>query len=313
MDRQITNTVLMVEPVAFGFNKETAVNNYFMQENQLLGESEMQELAHSEFQQMVEILQKSGVRVIVSKDTMSPHKPDSIFPNNWISFHYGRRIALYPMFAENRRSERRKEVVNEVNKTGYAFTEVVDYSIYENEQRFLEGTGSMILDRVNRIAYAALSERTNETLFKWFCNDFGFRPVIFHAMQSVNGKRMPVYHTNVALSIGEDFAVVCSDCIDAPEEKELLLQTIEESGKKVIKITEKQMQSFAGNVLQLENVKGEKLLIMSATAYSSLEKIQLEMFRKINRLVVVPVPTIERYGGGSVRCMMAEVFGERIN
>lgn len=307
MEKQLTDTILMIEPVAFGFNDQTAVNNYFQQNDQL-SPSEIQRLAHDEFICMVQTLESNGIHVIVKRDSLIPVTPDSIFPNNWITFHEGGKIVIYPMFAPNRRTERSKEVIGKVIESGFKLTENVDYSSYENENIFLEGTGSMILDRENRIAYAALSERTNEQLFRKFCNEFSYKPVCFHANQTVNGQRMPVYHTNVMLCVGDKFVVVCHESIDDEHEREMLCASFKTTGKELISISEQQMHHFAGNMLQLQNRQNEKLLIMSQSSFEVLSPKQLASLSKYNRLISIAVPTIEKYGGGSVRCMMAEVF-----
>lgn len=304
---QTTDTILMIEPVAFGFNEQTAVNNHFQQSDAAFS-GDIQRQALSEFNAMVNQLRTNNVNVIVIQDTSQPHTPDSIFPNNWISFQKDNRVAMYPMFAPNRRNERRMDVVEKVVGHGFKISQMVDYSVYEKENRFLEGTGSMIFDRTNRIAYAALSERTNAELFSWFCNDFGYQPVSFTANQTVQGVRLPIYHTNVMLSVAKNYVVVCLDSIDSPDEREMLTATFRKTGKEIIEISEKQMHSFAGNMLQIKNKQDERLLVLSESAYNSLEKAQIAALESYNKLLVVAVPTIEKYGGGSVRCMMAEVF-----
>ncbi len=297
----------MLEPVAFGFNAETAVNNYF-QKNDHSSQNEIQAVALSEFNNMVQLLRNKGIKVIVVLDTLEPHTPDSIFPNNWISFQKDNRVAMYPMFATNRRLERRLDIVEKVIGHGFNISQMVDYSVYENENRFLEGTGSMIFDRVNRIAYAGLSPRTDEELFRWFCNDFGYQPVTFTATQPVNDQRLPVYHTNVMLSVAEQYAVVCMESIENSDEKKMLSEHFKRTGKEVIDLSIPQMQQFAGNVLQLKNENGERFLVISQSGYDSLTEQQIQKLSIYNELIVVPVPTIEKLGGGSVRCMIAEVF-----
>lgn len=304
---QITDTILMIEPVAFGFNAETAVNNYF-QQNDHSSEDEIQSAALFEFSNMVKLLRDKGIKVIVVPDALVPHSPDSIFPNNWISFQKDNRVAMYPMFAPNRRVERRLDIVEKVIKHGFNISQMVDYSVYENENRFLEGTGSMIFDRANRISYAGLSPRTDEELFRWFCNDFGYQPVTFTATQPVNEERLPVYHTNVMLSVAEQYVVVCMESIEKPDEKKTLIDHFKLTDKELIEISIEQMQQFAGNVLQLKNDKKERFLVISKSGYDSLTEQQIQKLSAYNELIVVPVPTIEKLGGGSVRCMIAEVF-----
>ena len=307
MFSQITDTILMIEPVAFGFNAETAVNNYFQQTDHY-SENEIQEAALSEFTNMVTLLRNKGINVIVVPDTLESHTPDSIFPNNWISFQKDNRVAMYPMFAVNRRAERRLDIVEKVIGHGFNISQMVDYSVYENENRFLEGTGSMIFDRANRIAYAGLSPRTDEELFRWFCNDFGYQPVTFTATQPVNNQKLPIYHTNVMFSLAEQYAVVCMESIENIDERNTLSAHLQRTNKEIIEISIEQMQQFAGNVLQLKNENDERFLVISQSGYASMNEQQIQKLSSYNELIVVPVPTIEKLGGGSVRCMIAEVF-----
>jgi Uncharacterized protein conserved in bacteria containing a pentein-type domain len=305
--KQTTHTILMIEPVAFGFNDQTAVNNYFQQKEVVPG-FDIQQAALREFNGMVQTLQLKGIDVLVAKDTLVPHTPDSIFPNNWISFHEDGKIALYPMYAENRRAERRNDIIDLVSASGFKVSRVVDYSSYENQHVFLEGTGSLILDRVNRIAYAALSGRTDKNLFLQFCKDFNYTAVPFVANQTVDGNRLPIYHTNVMMCIANTFAVVCLNTIDDPEERNTVVSAITRSGKEIVEITEAQMHCFAGNMLQVENKAGVPFLVMSQSAYTSLHASQIDRLALFNEIVPIAISTIEKYGGGSVRCMMAEVF-----
>jgi len=304
---QTTNTILMIEPVAFGFNQQTAVNNYFQQADSLKF-SDIQQLALSEFTEMVEILRANGINVLVVKDTLQPHTPDSIFPNNWISFHEGGQAVLYPMFAENRRKERRRDIIQLIEDQGTVLNNVDDFTFWEEQNLFLEGTGSMVLDRVNKIAYAALSERTDKSVFLQFCSVFEYKPVYFQANMSVGEKRLPIYHTNIMMTVADKYALICTDSIDNTQELELVFESLSKSGKEIIPISRHQMHCFAGNMLQVENMEGKLYLIMSTTAYDSLSELQIDILKSYNELIVVSVPTIERVGGGSVRCMMAEVF-----
>ncbi|MFZ4455643.1 MAG: citrulline utilization hydrolase CtlX [Bacteroidales bacterium] len=301
-----TNTVLMIEPVAFGYNEQTAVNNYFQRKEASTADS--QSLALAEFREMVDKLTEKGVNVVVVPDTPMPHTPDSIFPNNWISFHEDGRVAIYPMYAENRRQERRLDILETLKEKGFNVESVMDYTASERENRFLEGTGSIILDREHKIAYAAISERTDEKLFEQFCADFGYKAIPFHSYQSVNGKRLAIYHTNVMMCLGDRFAVVCLDCIDDHKERTLVAKSLVDCGKELIDITEEQMHHFAGNMLQIENGNGKPLLVMSKTAYDSLAIHQVERLNSFSEIIAFNIPTIEQLGGGSVRCMMAELF-----
>lgn len=306
-NKQITNTVLMIEPVSFGYNYQTAKNNFFQQNDSVSVES-IQEKAKEEFRNMVEKLRKFGINVLVAKDTEQPHTPDSIFPNNWISFHSDGKVVLYPMYAENRRVERREDILDSIEKEGFIINEIIDYSRAEEEDIFLEGTGSMVLDRTNEIAYAAISERTNEELFIEFCEDLEFSPVVFHSTQEKNGKRYPVYHTNVMMSVAEDFAIICKESIQDVKERKLVIDFLQTTKKEVIIISEEQMNHFLGNTLQLENDKKERFLVMSNTAYQSLNAGQINAINKYSQILVFDIPTIEKYGGGGVRCMLAEIF-----
>lgn len=299
----------MLEPVAFTFNEQTAVNNYFQQHPTDSGASDSQTLALGEFTNMVKVLREHGIRVITIQDTLEPHTPDSIFPNNWVSFHEDGRIALYPMYAENRRTERRPEDLTKVlDQEGFTIQSTVDYSGKEKENIFLEGTGSMVLDRVNKIAYASLSPRTELSLFNQFCEDFGYTAHPFTSYHTVDGKREIIYHTNVMMCVGAQFVIVCLEGMDNPEELKALEERIKGSGKEIIPITEAQMNQFAGNMLQVQNDEGELFLVMSDTAYNSLTSDQLTKIQKYNDIISVPISTIENLGGGSARCMMAEVF-----
>ncbi|WP_455673377.1 citrulline utilization hydrolase CtlX [Phocaeicola sp.] len=307
MTKQTTNHILMIEPVAFGFNEETAANNYFQQRPDAVA-GQVQNRALTEFRGMVEKLRSHGIDVLVIRDTPVPHTPDSIFPNNWVSFHADGTIALYPMFAENRRPERRDDILQAIAQEGFAIYNKVDYTAAETANRFLEGTGSIILDRVNRYAYAALSQRTDKELFLRFCKDFGYKPLAFHANQTVEGKRLPIYHTNVMMCVATDYAVICLDAIDDAEERAMVCEALTGTGKEVVEITEEQLHCFAGNLLQVENDKGELFLVMSQSAYDSLNKNQLERLASYNVILPVAIHTIETLGGGSARCMMAELF-----
>lgn len=307
MSNQITHSFLMIEPIAFGFNNQTAVNNYFQQKEKL-DFSAVQQLALDEFNSMVAKLQANDIEIFVVKDTEDPHTPDSIFPNNWISFHGDGQVVLYPMFAENRRQERRKDIMDYLIKQGCTIKNIDDFTFWETQNLFLEGTGSMVFDRENRIAYAALSERTDKFVFLQFCKVFEYKPVYFSSNQSVGGVRLPVYHTNVMLSIASEYAVICADCIDDACERKMVIESLEKSGKELILIDENQMNNFAANVLQVENKLGKRFMVISQTAYNSLHEKQIECLRKYNELIVIPIPIIEKVAGGSVRCMMAEIY-----
>lgn len=306
MKKQITNTILMVRPVAFRMNEQTAVNNYFQEEISLKNE-EISRKAQQEFDQFVQKLQSVGINVVVVDDIKEQDTPDSVFPNNWVSFHQSGNVALYPMFAENRRRERREDILEQLEDAGFIIENVYDYTSAEDENIFLEGTGSMILDRENEVAYCALSPRADEELFIEFCEDFEYTPVIFKAFQSVNGKRELIYHTNVMMALGETFAVICLDTIDDKTERKAVSESLKRTKKEIITISEEQMHHFAGNMLQVQGKDGA-YLVMSEAAYQSLNADQIEKIEKHCKILYSDLQTIETCGGGSARCMMAEVF-----
>ncbi len=305
--RQITNTILMIRPVQFRMNEETAVNNYF-QEDISLKNDEINTKAQQEFDDFVAKLRAVGVNVIVENDDIKGNTPDSVFPNNWVSFHESGNVALYPMFAENRRRERREEVLARLESEGFTINNIVDYTEAEDEDVFLEGTGSILMDRQNERAYCALSARADESLFIEFCEDFEYTPVVFTANQTVEGKRLPIYHTNVMMCLAEQFCVICLDTIDDKKERKNVLKHLKETGKEVITITEDQMHHFAGNMLQVLGADDKKYLVMSADAHQSLTKEQVNKIEKYSEILSSDLTTIETCGGGSARCMMAEVF-----
>ena len=304
---QITNTLLMIRPVAYRMNEQTAINNYF-QENLNLSDVVINTKAQKEFDVFVIKLRAVGVAVIVEDDILEMETPDSIFPNNWVSFHENGDIGLYPMFAENRRRERREDILIRLEKEGFIINGLIDYTSAEQEGLFLEGTGSLILDRVNRKAYCALSPRADEDLVIEFCEDFEYDPIIFTANQTIKGQRLPIYHTNVLMALGEDIAVICLDSIDNKSEKKMLIQNLKEDGKEVVKISESQMQQFAGNMLQVKGANDHNFMIMSSAAYHSLISEQIMSIEKNSTIIHSDLNTIETCGGGSARCMMAEIF-----
>ena len=303
---QSTNTVVMIRPIIFTRNEQTAVNNYFQQIDSL-GFGGSSAAALHEFDVLVEKLKQKGVRVVVWQDNAEPFTPDSVFPNNWISFHENGNLMLYPMFAENRRLERINDVDHRISNEGFQVNRIIDISDFEKDGKFLEGTGSLVLDRVNQIAYAALSERTNSEVVDVWSLKSGYEVVKFHAFHSVNGKRLPVYHTNVIMSICTDLAVICLDSIDDLEERNAVLTSLKRF-RNVVLISEEQVNHFAGNMLEVRNLDGERLLIMSERAYKSLLPDQLTVLGEHMDFVYSSLETIENLGGGSARCMIAEVF-----
>ncbi len=302
--QQTTDTILMVRPAHFGFNEETAANNAFQVNDQSLSQFEIQEKAKVEFDAFVVKLRAAGINVIVVEDTSEPLTPDAVFPNNWVTFHQDGLIITYPMYASKRRLERREDVLNDLSKS-YTISNHVRMEGYEAENRFLEGTGSMILDRPNRLVYACLSPRTDPELLEEFGQITGYTPVVFHA---VDEQGQDIYHTNVMMAMGESFVVIVMDSINNPQEKADLLALFKVTEKEVIDLSLEQMQSFAGNMLQVRNTTGQTFLVMSTQAYEALRQEQIAQIEKHTRILHSPIKTIETYGGGSARCMMAEVF-----
>lgn len=289
----------MIRPVAFEYNAETAVNNAFQQSDS--GSAHTQHSALSEFNNMVQLLQKNGVQVIVVDDTTEPHTPDSIFPNNWFSTHEEGIMALYPMYAHNRRQERRADIAQLLSDR-FKMLDIVDFTEAEKDEVYLEGTGSMVLDRDLRICYACISPRTHKSMLVEFCNKFGYELMAFTALDRSGH---PVYHTNVVMSVGDTFLLICMECIPNETERSLIRQS---TSKQLIEITMEQMNHFAGNMLEVVNDKGEHLLVMSNQAYESLTAAQVTQLEKHARILHPELATIETNGGGSARCMMAEIF-----
>lgn len=298
----------MIRPVAFAMNAQTANDNHYQDQDAAITAQQAQANALKEFDAFVEKLRAAGVNVMVVEDTLEPATPDSIFPNNWVSFHETGMVVLYPMFAENRRLERRDDIIQTLKDKGFTVRETLDYSPSESDGFFLEGTGSLVLDRQNLIAYACQSKRTNEVLLHDWAQQLGYKAVVFRAFQHLRGAMVPIYHTNVMMSVGEEIAIVCADVIRDDTERKEVLTALQQSGKHLIYISEDQKLHFAGNMLQVVNADGEKLMVMSTQAYESLTPQQIAEIEKTNRIVHSPLTTIETLGGGSARCMMAEVF-----
>lgn len=292
----------MIRPVHFAYNSQTAVNNSF-QVSVTEGAESLQQAAVNEFDRLVEELREHDMDVLVVNDTPHPHTPDSIFPNNWVSFHQDGTVVLYPMFAENRRAERKPAVLEAVKKK-FRIVSTIDLTPYEGLGKYLEGTGSMVLDRKHRIAYACLSPRTDRMLLEKTCAELGYRPVGFHALTTAGA---PIYHTNVMMCVADRYVVICLAAIPSSAERQIVSKTIIDSRKTLIEISVDQMNQFAGNMLQVENRKGDKFLVLSSAAYHSLTPLQQKQLEAFNPVIHSPLPTIERHGGGSARCMIAEI------
>lgn len=303
MRKALTNHIMMVRPAAFGYNSQTAGTNAFQSEPEQ-DQAETHRLALQEFDNAVNLLRGRGVKVTVIDDTQEAVKPDAIFPNNWVSFHEGGVVITYPMFAENRRIERREEILEAIAQERpegrrYAF------EYYEEDGLMLEGTGSLVLDRVNKVAYASLSSRTDIRLLDKWCVLMKYKAMPFNA---TDAGRQPIYHTNVIMALGQDFAVICLDSVSKEEEKDALVAQLESADKKVIPITRKQVDAYAGNMMQVLDGDGKPLLIMSEAAYESLDQEQLNVLKERTGILPISIPVIELVGGGSIRCMMAELF-----
>lgn len=306
--QQATNSILMIRPVNFRTNEQTAVNNYYQKVLDNMLPEAVNAKAQHEFDAFVEKLRVIGVDVIVIDDNKDTDTPDSIFPNNWVSFHENGDVGLYPMFAENRRLERREDVLVTLEEKGFAINNVINYTSAEEESVFLEGTGSLVLDRINRKAYCALSPRSDEDLFIEFCEDFEYTPVVFSSNQTVNGERKSIYHTNVMMCIADTFAIICLESIDDKKERKNVIKHLKENGKEIVAIKETQVNSFAGNMLQVKGLNNQLYLIMSEAAYNSLNTEQIRALEKHSKIVSSSMGIIESCGGGSARCIMAEVF-----
>jgi hypothetical protein len=302
--QQTTDTILMVRPANFGFNAETAANNAFQNNDGTLSPQQIKEKAIQEFDGFVDKLRNAGLRILVVDETETPIRPDSVFPNNWVSFHEDGTIITYPMFAQARRIERVEAYIDQI-RASFRFDKRIHLEDWEKKDVFLEGTGSMVLDRAHHIAYACLSARTDEPLLDIFCKELGYAKAAFHAVDA-NGQE--IYHTNVMMALGETFVVICMESIASASERQRLLDLFQKTGKQVIAISLAQMNAFAGNMLQVHGADGNRWLVMSEQAYRSLDKAQLDALNEHTGLLHSPLYTIETYGGGSARCMMAEVF-----
>lgn len=304
MEKQVTNEVLMIRPKKFYFNYETAVNNAY-QKNLNEKEEEVEKRALLEFDNLVDKIEKAKIKVNIIQDIDTPYTPDSIFPNNWFSTHRDKKIMLYPMFAENRRDERKK-FLNNLRAVMDKEEKIVDLTYFESENIFLEGTGALVLDRKNKRAFCSLSQRANKEVLKCFDKELGYNSVIFKSYQTFDNRKVPIYHTNVMMGICEKFAVVCFEAIDDLEERKKVSEAL--SSREIIEISLEQVLKFCGNILELESIDGKRYTLMSKTAFEGFEKKQKEVIEKYTEIIYSDISTIETYGGGSVRCMLAEIF-----
>jgi hypothetical protein len=308
LSKQVTSSILMIRPVSFNANPETAVNNYYQKVIEGLTPKQAQTQALAEFDSLVDKLQAHGIEVIVVEDRYDPETPDAIFPNNWISFHHDGTIALYPMFAESRRGERRDDIKDNLAQHGFTVEKVKDFTHFEQQGKYLEGTGSMLLDRDRHIVYAALSDRTDKEVLDVFCEAFSYEPIVFSARQTVNGERLPIYHTNVMMCLTDKLAIISLATIDEMVERTTVIESLTASGKEIIDISEDQVSHFAGNMLAIENKEGQAFIVMSDAARQSLTEDQKQKITTHYIIIASSLDTIEALGGGSARCMMAEIF-----
>lgn len=303
-NKQTTSNILMVRPASFGFNPETAETNVFQQTPKTKKATEISQKAIQEFDNMVDTLRKHHINVLVAEDSPKPMKPDAVFPNNWISMHHNGQIVLYPMLSQNRRVERRKEILELIEKN-FTVTEYLHYEQNEANNRILEGTGSIVFDHPNKVAYACTSQRTDATLLVKLCKEIGYQPASFRATDSNN---FEIYHTNIMMSIGESFVVVCMDAVEDGADKLLLTQFLRTTGKDIITISREQMNHFAGNILQVATTDDKQYILLSETARKALDDRQLTQLQSHAPILSFSIPTIEEIGDGSVRCMLAEIF-----
>ena len=302
---QTTDTILLVRPYSFRRNEQTAVDNHF-QANKTHTD-ELEDLALIEFDHFVLSLKAAGLQVIVLQDEGLYDTPDSIFPNNTITFHQN-KVILYPMFAPNRRNERAIGYIDQLEELGYTFSQKIDYTTYEKTNQFLEGSGAIVFDHINKIAYCSISQRADPDLFELFCEQQGYLPFSFHATQRIDGELQSIYHTNVMMSVGSHFCVICLESIISSEERSALEQKLLASGKEIIAISMDQMAHFSGNILEVKNIAEEPIICLSKQALLSFSKEQIERLEHYGKLCAIPLSNIEKYGGGSARCMIAEIF-----
>ncbi len=307
MSAQSTSSILMVRPANFGFNPETAQNNFYQKTDDRLPDL-INNIARSEFDGFVEHLKQNKINVLEVEDSIEPKITDAVFPNNWFSTHDDGRVILYPMFSANRRLERRNDLIDILVKNGFKVGEIIDLTFFEQYGQYLEGTGSLVLDRHHKIAYACRSERSHTVPLQYLAELMGYHLVDFDAVQTIMGKSTSIYHTNVMMHVGSEISVVCLDCVAKNSDKMRLQESLEKSGKKIIPITAKQKFNFAGNMLEVLNTENQKFTIMSDAAFQSLNRGQIQVIEKYTNIITPKIPTIEKIGGGSARCMIAEIF-----
>ena len=306
--KQNSSDLIMIEPKHFGFNIETAEDNHYQINDDLISEIEIKQKANKEFNELVKKIKEENISVRVFEDEKNIITTDSVFPNNWISLHEEGKVILYPMFSKNRRKERENSFVKSYLNNNYFINQIIDLTDWEKKEKFLEGTGSMIFDRINKICFAAISNRTSSVVLKELCDILHYDLFTFKANQTYNNNRVPIYHTNVMMSLGEKFVVICLESIDDITEKSKIISLLKKLKKEIIEINEKQVENFAGNLLQVENKKREKFIVMSSKAYNCFSKNQIDKLNKHGKIIHSNLDVIEKIGGGSARCMIAENF-----
>lgn len=305
---QSSSNVFMIRPSSFRMNDETATNNHYQKALEGRSEFSIIENAQAEFDGLVKTLISAGIEVIVFEENADHDTPDAVFPNNWISTHEDGCVCLYPMYAKNRRLERREDIpLILAHQYHFNVSEIIDFTEFESHEKFLEGTGSMVLDRKHKKAYAALSERTDQRALEHFCEQMNYKPVAFNAFQTIDQQRLSIYHTNVMMSVGSGFAAICLDAIDDPAEKESVVQSLKDDGLEIIALDENQINQFAGNMLELAGSGGQPFVVMSEQGLNSLRPDQISAIEAHAQIISAPLPTIETLGGGSARCMIAEI------
>ena len=308
MNAQVTSQLLMVRPANFSSNKETIETNKFQNDITPDSKNNIQAQALSEFDKMVKLLRDHEISVIDIDDIKELENTDAVFPNNWVSFHQDNTVVLYPMMARSRRAEKRYDILEYLTKYQlFKIDRIIDMSYLEEDNHFLEGTGSMIFDRVNKTVFACKSSRTSLEALEIFCRDMGYNPIVFEAIID----NYPIYHTNVMMSLGKNTAFLCSESIKDEADSLLIKNYFKDLEKNIIEISPQQMNNFAGNVIEVENTKGVSHIIMSEKAYQALDHKQLDSINSVSNIIAIPLETIERYGGGSARCMVAEIFLEK--
>lgn len=307
MDKQTTNTILLIEPLDFGFNYESAHYN-FLQQEPTLSNDEISALAREELTSMATYLKAKGVNVILVQDSQTQQTPSSVFAASWISFQEDSRVVAYPLACANRKAERRGDILGIIADNDFPIYDIVDISTPENEGKFLHGTEAVIFDRVNKVAYCAISAVSDASVFSGLSSKYGYFPISFSATLEHEGKQHPVSSTNLILSIADKYAIVCLDSISNPEERDFVRKVLVDGGKEIIEISQQQAKNFVGNAIQLESVNGKKMLLISERAYKTLDESQLKALKSFNEILTVSIPTIEQVGGASVGSLVAGVF-----